>query len=251
MADTSPDRTQKRNSVAGFAIFCGLMVALTVALVALGLWQVERLAWKRELIARVEERVHTEPVGAPAQAEWNKVSRADDEYRRVSVAGTLENDRETLVYASTTLGPGYWVLTPLRRTDGTFVLINRGFVPTDRRDPSTRSEGQVVSTVVITGLLRITEPKGTVIRSNDPGTDRWYSRDVDAIADRRGIDGVAPYFIDADATPNPGGLPVGGLTQIAFANNHLVYAITWFVLSLMPSGLLVFVLSNESRARKE
>lgn len=250
MADTFPDRTQKRHSAAGIAIFCGLLVTLTGALIALGIWQVERLAWKRDLIARVDARVHAEPVGAPAQAEWGKVNRANDEYRRVTVKGMLDNDRETLVYASTTLGPGYWVLTPLRRTDDTVVLVNRGFVPTDRRDPSTRIDGQVSTPVVVTGLLRIAEPKGTWLRSNDPANDRWYSRDVAAIADWRGVDGVAPYFIDADATPNPGGLPVGGLTQVAFPNNHLVYAITWFALALMSAGLLVFVLRGERRAPK-
>ncbi len=94
-------------------------------------------------------------------------------------------------------------MAPLYLSDGTSILINRGFVPADKRDPSTRSEGQKPTPVKITGLLRITEPKGTLLKSNDPANERWYSRDVAAIAERRNVADVAPYFIDADAAPNP------------------------------------------------
>ncbi|MBW9113264.1 SURF1 family protein [Rhizobium cauense] len=250
MADVSPDKAQRQHTAAGLVIFCGLMVSLIVALTSLGVWQVERLSWKKDLIARVDQRVHAEPVPAPTRAEWNDVSRAKDEYRHVMAQGTLQNDRETLIYASTALGAGYWVITPLSLADGTSLLINRGFVPTDRRDPKTRSEGQVSTPVKITGLLRISEPRGTLLKSNDPNSDRWYSRDVAAIAEHRNIALVAPYFIDADATVNPGALPVGGLTQIAFPNNHLVYAITWFVLAAMVAALLIFVARSEIRSRR-
>jgi surfeit locus 1 family protein len=250
MADIPSEKAQRQHPAAGVTIFCGLMLLLIAALVSLGIWQVERLSWKEDLIARVDQRVHAPPVPAPSRAAWGQISRAKDEYRHVTAEGTLWNDKETLIYASTTLGPGYWVVTPLNLADGTSILINRGFVPTNRRDPATRSEGQIASPVKITGLLRITEPKGTLIKSNDPANDRWYSRDVAAIADRRNVADVAPYFIDADATSNPGGLPVGGLTQIAFANNHLVYAMTWFALAIMAAGLLTFVVRSEFRARR-
>ena len=250
MADIPSEKAQRQHTAVGLAIFCGLMLVLIAALLALGVWQVERLSWKEDLIARVDQRVHAEPVPAPVRAQWGQVSRANDEYRHVTAEGTLQNDRETLIYASTTLGPGYWVITPLMLADSTSILINRGFVPTEKRDPATRSEGQIATPVNITGLLRITEPGGTLVKSNDPANDRWYSRDVAAIADRRGVADTAPYFIDADATTNPGGLPVGGLTQIAFPNNHLVYAITWFALALMAAGLLAFVVRGELRARR-
>ncbi len=148
------------------------------------------------------------------------------------------------------LGPGYWVMTPLVLSDGTAILINRGFVPTDKRDPATRAAGQLSDPVTITGLMRMTEPKGSLLQSNDPAAARWYSRDVAAIAADKHIANAAPYFIDADATPNPGGLPVGGLTRVVFPNNHLVYAITWFGLALMVAGLLAFVIRSETRASK-
>jgi surfeit locus 1 family protein len=152
------------------------------------------------------------------------------EYRRVTATGTFLHDRETWVQALTERGAGFWVLTPLRTSTGV-VLINRGFVLPERRDPATRRAGQFAGPVTVTGLLRMSEPKGGFLRANDPAGDRWYSRDVPAIAAARGIGQAAPFFVDADATPNPGGWPVGGLTVLRFNNNHLVYALTWFGLA--------------------
>lgn len=91
--------------------------------------------------------------------------------------------------------------------------------------------------VTITGLLRITEPKGAFLHSNAPRENRWYSRDVVAIAQARGLSHVAPYFIDADARADESAPPIGGLTVITFHNSHLVYAITWFSLALMLAVL--------------
>lgn len=245
MSEAPSEDSERRRSPVKFAIFAVCLVLLATALAALGTWQVERLAWKRDLIVRVDQRVHAQPVPAPARAEWDRVNADDDEYRRVTASGTLANDRETLVYASTVLGPGYWVMTPLMLADGTAILINRGFVPTDRRDPTSRAEGEPSGPVEITGLMRMTEPKGSLLQSNDIAADRWYSRDVAAIAQKRGGSAVAPYFIDADAKANPGGLPVGGLTVIHFPNNHLVYAITWYGLAAMVLALLAFILRAE------
>lgn len=211
-------------------------VVCVAALLALGVWQVERRAWKLDLIDRVEHRVHAAAVPIPAPAAWPQVNRNDDEYRHVTVTGRFLNDRETLVQALTVDGPGYWVLTPLETADHATVLVNRGFVPVERRDPSTRSAGNPAGAVEVSGLLRISEPGGGFLRRNDPAANRWYSRDVAAIAATRGLPEVAPFFIDADAAPNPGGWPKGGLTVIAFPNNHLIYALTWFTLAIMLAG---------------
>lgn len=216
------------------------MVFLT--LIGLGVWQVERRAWKLDLIARVEARVHASPVAAPGPVDWHTVG-PDDTYRHVRLSGTLLHAKETLVQAVTEEGAGFWVLTPLRRADASLVLVNRGFVPGDHRDPATRQDGQIAGETTVTGLLRLTEPGGAFLRANAPREGRWYSRDVAAIAAAHGLSGVAPYFVDADAIPtNPGGLPVGGLTVIAFPNNHLVYAITWFGMALMLAAACVYVL---------
>jgi surfeit locus 1 family protein len=198
---------------------------------ALGVWQVERLAWKRALIARVEARIHATPSALPSPATWSAITDRDA-YRRIRVTGTFDHAAETLVKAVTEQGDGFWVVTPLRTAQGV-VLINRGFVPGDRRAPASRSAGQLAGPVTVTGLLRITEPGGAFLRSNDPAADRWYSRDVAAIARARGLGKIAPFFIDADATPNLGGYPIGGLTVVRFSDNHLVYALTWFGLALL------------------
>ncbi|WP_420140052.1 SURF1 family protein [Sphingomonas sp.] len=202
-----------------------LCLLLAAGFAALGVWQIERRAWKLDLIARVDARVHAAPQAPPPPAAW----KADMTYSRVRVEGRFLHDRETLVQAVTDLGPGWWVLTPLRTTRGT-ILINRGYVPAERRDPGSRAQAQKTGNVTVIGLLRESEPKGGFLRSNNPAAGRWYSRDVAAIAQARDLHDVAPYFIDADATANPGGYPVGGLTVIRFRNSHLVYALTWFAL---------------------
>ena len=201
---SADDSQAYRRSVAGFA--------------ALGVWQVERLTWKRELIARVEGRISAAPSPPPAFQRWT----SDQSYTRVTVAGVFLHDRETAVQAVTEQGPGWWVITPLR-TDQGIVLVNRGFAPTELKTAAGRPGGQTAGPVRVTGLLRASEPGGAFLRRNAPQEGRWYSRDVAAIARAQGLQPpIAPFFIDADATPNPGGYPVGGLTVVRFRNSHRV-----------------------------
>lgn len=221
-------RTTRRAAIA--LVAC----ASFAALVALGSWQVYRRAWKLDLIERVEARVHAPAVPAPARERWSQVGAANDEYRHVRVTGTFMPDADTFVQAVTERGAGFWVLTPLRLADGSVVLVNRGFVP-----PGLRGRlAPVVGPTTVTGLLRLTEPGGGFLRRNEPAANRWFSRDVAAIASARGVTNAAPYFIDADADAGvpDAAAPVGGLTVIAFANNHLVYAITWYTLALMVAA---------------
>lgn len=195
---------------------------------ALGTWQVQRLFWKLDLIERVEQRVRAAPVEAPA----GPVTAAADEYRHVVLHGRFLHAQETLVQAVTEQGPGWWLVTPLQRADGRSVLVNRGFVTTESKALASRPDGDVT----LIGLLRLTEPRGGFLRSNDPAAGRWFSRDVEAIAAARGLSGAAPYFVDAEADPAAGAWPVGGLTVVSFHNNHLVYALTWFGLAAMVAG---------------
>ena len=227
------------------AVPAALLLMLAAGFVALGIWQVERRAWKHALIEAVATRSTAAPVAAPAPGA--AVSAEGDAYRRVRVTGRFLHDRETLVRAVSDLGSGYWVVTPL--DTGRFtVLINRGFVPPDRRESASRAAGNGAVEVTVTGLLRVTEPGGGFLRSNDPAADNWYSRDVAAIAAARGLSNPAPYFIDADAAPNPGGWPRGGLTVVRFSDNHLGYALTWFALALLSLGGIGLVLRKATPA---
>jgi len=207
-------------------------------------WQIQRRAWKLDLIAQVDARIHAPAAPPPARADWAGVNARDDAYRHVRATGSFLHDRETLVQAVTERGAGFWVLTPLSTDQGT-VLVNRGFVPPERRDPASRRAGR--GPVTVTGLLRVSEPGGAFLRANDSAAGRWYSRDVAAIAKARALGEVAPFFIDADAAPNPGGYPVGGLTVVAFPNSHLVYALTWFGLAALSAWGAALILRKARR----
>ena len=119
-------------------------------------------------------------------------------------------------------------------------------------DACATAQGQPAS---FSGLLRMTEIPGR-LRKNEPSRNYWYTRDVQAIAQARGLGQaqVAPYFVDADAPtaraagPVAGEQPTGGLTVISFVNNHLVYAVTWYALALMVAAATVWVIRD---ARKQ
>ncbi len=215
----------------------------------LGNWQIRRLSWKLALIERVESRAFAAPVVAPKAAAWPRINQKTDEYLRVTVSGQFLHSQETLVWALTEYGNGYWVLTPLLTRSGETVLINRGYVPTAAANPAQREAGLIEGEVSVTGLLRISEPGGIPLRENDPDEEHWYSRDIGAISHARDLVQVAPYFIDADDTANPGGLPIGGLTRISYRNPHLVYALTWYGLALLLAGMTTRAIWLERRGQ--
>lgn len=211
---------------------------------ALGTWQVYRLGYKLDLIERVETRVHAPAVAAPLQTEWASVSPETHEYQAVTVQGEFLPAFTTRVQATTALGAGHWLLTPLKTTQGNFVWVNRGFIPASFQDPMTVEN--TAGTFKVTGLLRMPEPGGGFLRQNDPAANRWHSRDILAMSSLHKLAPTAPYFIDAGRPRNlgeeiagfkPKTYPVDGLTVIKFHNSHLVYAITWYALALMVAGV--------------
>ncbi|KQM59910.1 MULTISPECIES: SURF1 family protein [unclassified Sphingomonas] len=223
-----------------------ILIVITIGcvvagLIGLGVWQLQRRVWKLDLIQRTEAMLRSPPVPAPPPAAWAAIAK-DDAYRPVIATGRYRPDADTYTQAATALGGGFWVLTPL--DTGRFtLLVNRGFVTPERRGKVAAPTG----TVTVRGLLRITEPDGGFLRSNMPSEDRWYSRDVAAIAEKRGLTNVAPYFIDAVADRQVE-WPRGGLTVVTFRNNHLVYALTWFGLALLLAGMTWWVARREPRA---
>ena len=230
-------------------LILGAIGIAILGLILLGNWQLNRLDWKLALIERVENRTFATPVTAPTASAWSGITRETEEYRRVVIHGRFLHEQETLVLALTELGNGYWVLTPLLTATGETVLINRGFVPTTAADPAQRGAGLIDGKVSITGLLRISEPGGIPLRDTDPAAERWYSRDVGAIVQARELANTAPYFIDADDTVNPGGMPIGGLTRLNYRNVHLIYALTWYGLALLLAAMTLRVIWLECRGR--
>ena len=226
-----------------------LLATAAVGFAALGVWQLERMGWKRDLIQRIDARVHADPVLAPAAADWPRLDAADDEYRRVTVRGRLLHSQEVPVYASTERGPGYWIMTPMATGDGT-VWINRGYVDNAHRAADTRARLSEDDTVTITGLLRLPERPLVFLRDNVPDDDRWYLRIPDELAAAREVPTpVAPFFVDAQDRLDTGNWPVPGLTIVQFRDNHLSYALTWFGMALLAGLAAVFVLRSEFRRR--
>lgn len=230
-----------------------LAIGAFLVLIGLGTWQMERLAWKETLLARVAERVHAPPQDVPPQAEWPLLTREGDEYRRVRVRGAFDHSRETLVYtvrgedAAPPKGQGYLVVTPLVRADGPPILVNRGFVPADRRDPASRAEGQVAGEVEVVGLLRLPEEASWFVPANDPKAQVFYRMEPGEIAAARGLAAAAPFVIDLEAGDVPGGLPIGGGTRLSFPNRHLEYALTWYGLAATLVGVCAAVAWSRRR----
>lgn len=235
-----------------------LLVAALGGFVALGTWQIQRMHWKHALMARVDGFLHAPPVAAPGPEAWAGLRSDRDEYRRVALHGVLL-DREILVQANTGLGAGFWVMTPLRRDDGSIVFVNRGFVDAAHRDPGSRGGPAPTGPVRIEGLLRLSQPGGGFLRDNAPAQGRWYSRDVAAMARSLGLPSVAPYFVDQSAdggagagelgAPQPRRWPVPGLTVVHFRDAHLGYALTWYALAAMTAAALAYGARQEWRRR--
>jgi len=229
-----------RRSLLWLALFTSLGLA---GLVGLGLWQLQRLAWKEALIAQVAERAAAPPVDAPPPADWASLSPTDYEYRHVRLTGVYDFPRQVLVFRALDHprgrfgGPGYLVLTPLHLADGADVIVNRGFIPLDQRDRFAEPKEQVSGTVVVSGLMRASEPRNWFTPRDDPARGQWFTRDPGAIAAALKLSRAAPFTIDADASASPGDLPQGGETILAFPNNHLAYAFTWFGMALALAGV--------------
>lgn len=240
----------------GWTSLIGVGIAALVALavlIGLGTWQLQRKAWKEDLIAQIEARSHGAPGAIVPEAQWPQWRAAEDEFRRVRVTGTFLHDREALVHglAPGTRGApvqGFFLFTPLRLESGAVVMVNRGFVPTDLRDPASRPQSRAEGEATVAGLVRAPEETGWFRPEDVPAENRWFTKDSTAIAAAKGLDRVAPFYVEADGTPQPGGWPKGGQTRLDLPNNHLQYALTWYGIALTLVGVFAaFALSRLSR----
>jgi surfeit locus 1 family protein len=223
--------------------FWPTVVALPIVLICtgLGVWQVHLLHWKEGLIAARAAAFAAPPAAAPQ----SKAAAEQMAFRRVGDTGVFLNDKEILVAAISQAGAsGFDVFTPLREPGGRIVFVNRGFVPTELKDRSKRAAGELQGTVRVVGLLQLPPAArpNWFVPNNRPDLNEWFWVDLPAMVAADKLDHVAGFYIDADATPNPGGWPQGGSAPTALPNHHLQYAITWF--SLAVAMIVVYVLSH-------
>lgn len=228
--------------------------------IGLGTWQLERLHWKEELIARIDRQMAAPPAPLPA--------RIDDpaawEFRPVTLAGHFLTDKDLLVIARPHQGQvGYEVLTPFERADGAgILLVNRGFVPMDRRDPASRAAARLEGETTVRGIVRVPQPPGLFQPGNGtpaPGS-AWMRADPPAMAAALSLSGVAPVVVEllpgqgsgngagqgAGLPAAPAGTLAGIEPRVELPNNHLQYALTWYGLAVTLAG--IYVLSQRKRA---
>jgi surfeit locus 1 family protein len=225
------------------------VLAATLVLLGLGTWQMQRLAWKEALIAERAAGLAQPAAALPADFADDAAARAFD-FRKVRVTGVFRHDLEQLFGAKARGNVlGHDVLTPLVPADGPAVIVNRGWVPADKAHPASRPKGQVEGEVTVSGLARYraADRPGPFTPDNDPLDRTWYHYDMQAMATALGM-ALSPIVVEADETPVPGGLPIGGRSQITLANNHLHYAITWYGLAAALIGVYI-VFRRQVRAR--
>lgn len=234
-----------------------LTLAALAVLVSLGNWQMDRLAWKTELIRNATDRPNGPVLDLPPPSGWPGTDVAASQYRPYRLAGRFLHDKEALVFTSlmeprgSQRGPGYWVVTPFALAGGGTVLVNRGFTPEDRRWAADRGDILGGGPVTIVGLLRPNDVRNLFTPDDRPEDSVFFARNIEAIAAAKALPPpVAPFTIDllASATP-PGGLPQAGETRMAFTNNHLGYAVTWY--GLAAALVAVFVSFGWTRLRGE
>lgn len=213
-----------------------VMLGALAVLIGLGNWQMQRLAWKEQIIEMTRARSASAPLPLEkVSALWDK--DGDVDYVPVNLSGTYKHAQE-IYYFNTNKGVSGWnVFTPLQQSNGNIVIINRGFVPDQLKAPQSRPDGLIKGEVKITGLARnpILEKPNSLIPDNEPQKRQFYWKDYTAISKLAGAGdnvAIAPFFVDAGKSDAFEGYPLGGTTRMSFPNNHLQYALTWYGLAL-------------------
>jgi surfeit locus 1 family protein len=201
---------------------------MLAVLLGLGTWQIERLQWKHNLILEIGQRMKLPPIDVGSITD-----PTDLEYHPITASGLFQPGQELYLHAISRRGEaGYHILAPLKLINGLYLLVDRGWVPLDRRDPEMRPDGEVFGLTSVSGLLRIPhhhwmQPK------NYPGGNDWYGYDLKTMAETEGLPDFLSFVLEVDASkPNPGGYPLGGQTYVDLPNNHFIYAVIWFSLAL-------------------
>jgi surfeit locus 1 family protein len=214
-------------------------------LVGLGIWQLDRRVWKENLIAATTARLNRAPESLPPRESWPSLTEAHDEFNRVAFPAAFLPGEEALVYSAGSAfrpdvkGPGYFVFAPARLAGGSVVIVNRGFVPLDRKAQATREPVKPQGSVDIVGIVRWPETRGLFTPADDVKGNVWYVRDIAAMAAAKHWAATAPFYIEQESPVPPGGWPKPGKLVANLPDNHLQYAITWFGLALALAGVYV------------
>jgi surfeit locus 1 family protein len=222
-------------------------------LVGLGIWQLDRKVWKENLIATITARLSQTPRDLPPRADWPKLSAGEDEYRRVTFPAEFLPGQEALLYSAGSAfrpdvqSPGYWVFAPARLAGGSIVIVDRGFIPTDRKDAA--SHAAPPGTIDIVGVMRWPETPGLFTPNAEPQNNVWYLRDPEAMAKVHHWQNAAPFYVEQESPVPTGGVPKPGKLVVNLPDNHLQYAITWFGLALGLAGVYVVWLARRIAGR--
>lgn len=220
-----------------------MTVVMLITLLGLGTWQVQRHAWKSDLIAKLKSRSQSAAVALPAA----DAPPEEIEFQRVRVSGTFLHEHEFLLLGRSRRGsPGLHVLTPLRRSNGEgYALIDRGWIPFERRAPASRTEGQVTGEVSFEGIVRIVRGPGMFTPENDPKGNNWYFIDPAAMARLAGIETLPDFYVLSGAEEKPGVYPIPRQWRIDIRNDHVEYAITWYLMAVVL--VVIYVLFHRQK----
>ena len=199
-----------------------------IVLVFLGSWQVQRMNWKNDLVASFEEKMAKAPVAFPQKITDMSAFR----YTRVTGSGTFLHEKEILLTGRTFEGTaGFHVITPFASNSNQTVLINRGWIPEKLRDQKKRPETLPSGELIIEGILRGDNRKGYFVPENEPENEVWLYVNTKEMATYRKLGEVPNYYVDQIREPGPYKLPIGATSKIEVRNEHLQYAVTWFLLA--------------------
>jgi surfeit locus 1 family protein len=204
-----------------FALVLGLAGA--GVLVSLGVWQLQRLAWKEGIIAGAEAMIAAAPVTLPAAPD-----PATDRYRAVAVTGRFTGEEAHVLTSIREAGPGFLVIAAYETDDGRRILIDRGYVPETAK--TTPRPGRAAE---VTGNLNWPDDVTPSTPPYDAGRAIWYGRDVAGIA---ALLGTEPVLIIARSDTDDG-VTARPVTTAGFRNDHWEYAVTWFLLAAVWLGM--------------
>lgn len=233
----------------GFIIASLLTASGIAILLGLGFWQIERKAWKENLIARLEQRMAAAPTDLPSPERWGMLTQDEDEFRRVKArVDFIDGARAAWVYVSGSAlrddikAPGYFMFQPARVSGEQIIAINRGYSP-ERNAPAATGTREIV------GYLRWQQSPSIFVSEHDASKEVWFVRDPRAMAQALQWGEVAPFYVAQESPVSAGGLPRPGALKVNLSNNHLGYALTWF--GLAAALVAVFIAWAWNRRRGE